>query len=349
MAPKKQISWESGTIKKTPCSQKNTTRLSIARVASVQLLRAALQNTQTPDGISYYSFFKDLDWANECVFSYSNSDWVGIYLKDQSGNNYWVKNNEGEIKYEKLYFQINIDSNGEPEIVNFSNKLPPELENVQQCVVENGKCREYLPTKNKVVPTVPTVPTTVPTVPMVPMVPKVVKQVKENKKITREEFEQMGSKEVIINWMLENMDPVDILSCLQGSNLSGDDIKSSNNIVSIASTSGSSNVNNLVKEMDDLDISTIIKEVSFQDLIDQINEISNLENKYSRIIEICSSSGVIEEDNFGIRKSKKYGIQLTVDDQVQTEDDISKLIDKCAREEAKRLTNNLKKGKAPLN
>lgn len=125
-------------VKREPCSKKNTTQLKKARVESVKILRKALENTYVSEnGPSYYDYFKDLDWANECVFSYPGSDWVAIYLKDSNGNISW---NNG--KSEKFYFQIGLDSDSQPEIINYTTTIPSELVGKQNCAVVNGKCVE---------------------------------------------------------------------------------------------------------------------------------------------------------------------------------------------------------------
>jgi len=379
---KKEVSWvDNSSIKKVPCSKKSTTKLATGRTASVLLLKEALKNTyvsEAENSPSYYDYFKNLDWANECVFSYPDSDWVGIYLKDPDGNIYWSKKADGTVDFEKLYFQIQLDSDGDPEIVNFKKTIPKELESKQSCAVVEGKCVETSIMGNivdnvskgvsnisKIAKTAVSkarkvIPSEFPEIMTQPN-----NQVNNNQniqkkekvsilddsskqKLTREEFEKMGSKEAIINWMIENMDPVDILSCLQ----KDEPIELEENI---ASTSGSnnnitknSNIQELAGNMDKLEIQDIIQEVSFNDLIDQINEIQDLEARSSRIIEICTTSGIHDEDDFGIRKSKKNGIQLTIDDEVQNTQDINDLIDKCAKAEAKRLSNELKKGKKQI-
>jgi len=372
---KKEVSWvDNSSIKKTPCSKKSTTKLATGRTASVLLLKEALKNTyvsEDENSPSYYDYFKNLDWANECVFSYPDSDWVGIYLKDPDGNIYWSKKADGTVDFEKLYFQIELDADGDPEIVNFQKNIPKELESKQSCAVVEGKCVETTIMGNvidnvskgvsniskmaktavskarKVIPSeFPEIMTqannqvnnqanTQANTQRNSKKEKVSMDDSSKQKLTREEFEKMGSKEAIINWMIENMDPVDILSCLQ----KDEPVELQENVAS------TSNIQELAGSMDKLEIQDIIQEVSFNDLIDQINEIQDLETRYSRIIEICSTSGIHNDDDFGIRKSKKNGIQLTIDDEVQTTDDINELIDKCAKAEAKRLSNELKKGK----
>jgi hypothetical protein len=318
--------------KKTPCSDKNITRLSSARVQSAKTLRTALQNTQTPDGVSYFDYFKDLDWVNECIFSYPNSDWIGIYLKDENGNIYWTRDSSGTIKNTKLYFQIGIDSDGDPEIINYTTKVPNELLDKESCVIINGKCKEYTNTNNNKKKIIEILPTEVVSQnPVVP--PKKNKQVKEKKQITREEFEKMGSKEAIINWMIENMDPIDIMSCLQQDNNNNNN--NNKNIVSDASSSLSSK-----------EVNEIFKEISFEDLINQVNEINDLENKYNRIIQICTDSGVVSDDDDIVLLKSKKGLKLVLNESVLDDKKINDLLRDCAKKEALRLTKIA--GKKPI-
>lgn len=141
--------------------------------------------------------------------------------------------------------------------------------------------------------------------------------------ITREEFEKMGSKETIINWMLENMDPRDILSCLQGNEYSSD-----------------YSVNNLTDEIGNMelsDISEVIQEISFEDLIDQINDISDDYARYERIIEMCTSAGVFDDSSdVGVVRTKK-NVKLVLDDKSLSDTEIRNLLKNCATKEANRL------------
>lgn len=320
--------------KRTPCSDKNTTKLSSARVQSAKTLRSALQNTQTPDGVTYFDYFKDLDWVNECIFSYPNSDWIGIYLKDENGNIYWTRDSSGVVKNTKLYFQIGFDSDGDPEIINYTTKVPNELIDKESCVIINGKCKEYSPKKiiktnvsNNVVIEPPKQGIT--------QNKPIIKPRKEKKQITREEFEKMGSKEAIINWMVENMDPVDIMSCLQQS-------EADNNIINTSNNQNNQNNNSLSSR----EVNEIFKEISFEDLINQVNQINDTENKYNRVIEMCTESGAItDDDEILILKSKK-GIKLVLNDSVLDDKKINELIKDCAKKEASRLTKIA--GKRPI-
>jgi len=139
MPPKKN--WTLSEYPSLPCDKKTTTKLSTATKESSRLLKKALENTYiSEDGPSYFEYFKDLDWPNECIFSYPDSNWIAIYLKDSSGNVYWSKNPDGSVKNEKVYFQIGFDSESDPEIINFTKRTPSELEGLQNCAVVNGKC-----------------------------------------------------------------------------------------------------------------------------------------------------------------------------------------------------------------
>jgi hypothetical protein len=326
-------------MNKTPCSKKNTTRLSKTIAKSAKMIRDALKNTETPEGLSYFDYFKDLDWANECVFSYPGESWIGIYLKDSDGNPYWTRDSSGKITSQRLYFQLGVDADGDPEIINYTNKVPAELVSKLSCEVVDGKCvssepKISVPKKNVVVPKAPKVISSnnvastsgTSSSSSSTSSQNIQKNQDSQKKITREEFEKMGSKEVIINWMIENMNPVDILACLQK------DPDSLN-----------SEITEITAGMNNLEVEEVFKDISFEDIVSQVNNIANLETKYARIIEICSTSNVKDEDSFEIRKSKKKGVELVLDDSVLSISDIESLLEDCAKKEAVRLTKQLKK------
>jgi len=324
MPPKKN--WTLSEYPSLPCDKKTTTKISTATKESSRLLKKALQNTYiSEDGPSYFEYFKDLDWANECVFSYPESNWIAIYLKDSTGNVYWSKNPDGSVKNEKVYFQINNDDS-DPEIINFTTRMPPELEGLENCAVVNGKCvngngntKPQKPAKKVIFSeSIPT-ENIASSSKSVPKVNNITKTTKTTKSITREEFEKMGSKEAIINWMIQNMDPKDILSCLQQDKPSG--------------------INDIIEGMDTLEIVDTLTEVSFEDLVEGVNSITNLEERYSRIVDLCVVSGLYSQDDFDIIKSKKHGFQLSLNDNVQSMDDITELLEKCAKREAVRLAN----------
>jgi len=285
-----------------------------------------LENTITPDGTSYFEYFRDQDWANECVFSYPGESWVSIYKKDASGNIYWTKDSSGNVKAQKFYFQIQV-VDSQPEIVNYTTKTPPELEFKNECAIIDGKCKDspgttkVKVTKQVVIPIAPVLPKNLPQIP---------KNIQKNK-ISREEFEKMGSKEAIINWMIENMNPVDILACLQ------------QNDPGYSGYSEQTNITELANEMDDLQIESVIKDVSFEDLVSQIMEIPDLKTRYDRILEICTKSGEIDEQDIEVIETKKGGIKIMVNDEVLSESKIASLLQGCAKKEAKRLTKLIKK------
>ena len=331
MPPKKN--WTLSEYPSLPCDKKTTTKLSTATKESSRLLKKALENTYiSEDGPSYFEYFKDLDWPNECIFSYPDSNWIAIYLKDSSGNVYWSKNPDGSVKNEKVYFQIGFDSESDPEIINFTKRTPSELEGLQNCAVVNGKCvngnrepKAQKPGKKVIfsesIPEriIPPVESVASSSKSVPKVNNTTKNTKTTKSITREEFEKMGSKEAIINWMIQNMDPKDILSCLQQDKPSG--------------------INDIIEGMDTLEIVDTLTEVSFEDLVEGVNSITNLEERYSRIVDLCVVSGLYSQDDFDIIKSKKHGFQLSLNDNIQSMDDINELLEKCAKREAMRLAN----------
>ena len=145
----------------------------------------------------------------------------------------------------------------------------------------------------------------------------------------------MGSKEAIINWMITNMNPTDILSCLQ---------QYSQESQGSQESSSNQNINELTKQMSKVEVAEMIKEISVEDIISQLNEITDLEQRYSRLIDICYDSGVINDPSiYDVRKSKKYGIQLLKDEDILNPFEIEKMINDCATREALRLTNKLKK------
>ena len=83
--------------------------------------------------------------ANECVFSYPDSNWYSVYLINGNGKKYW-----GDSGAQKFYFQMDFQTNAEglpidAFPVNGTLETPDELMvngiEIKNCVLkENGKC-----------------------------------------------------------------------------------------------------------------------------------------------------------------------------------------------------------------
>jgi hypothetical protein len=206
------------------CGSKSTNRLDSGELNS--MLAEAIINTSSKDKKFEFdiNLFKDESHANECVFSYSGTNWYGIYLNDDEGNPYYLKQmTKGKQREShKLWFKVNFSESGRSIIKSsITHIFPPELYNTKQCTISDGKCVEgdFDPYRgeqsSQVKSKEPMLPSGLEeklTEVSLSSVPK--SGPRSKVKITRETLESMRDKDTLIDWMITNMEPSEILSCL---------------------------------------------------------------------------------------------------------------------------------------
>lgn len=220
------------------CSSRSTRRLDSKNIHG--LLAKALAGV-SEDFDADITFFDEFEYANECTFSYNNTNWYGIFLYDSiTGKPGWARADEsGKIveRAHKLWFEVDFNDPNEPRIKEetATTKMPEFLKKVKQCKLDGGKCvvgqlddvRKYFtgkgkkptetrpsPVKGKGPELVP-LPTEIMEKLNLADVPSAMESAGSTggKTVTREYLESL-SNDVLIDWMINNMQPQEILGCL---------------------------------------------------------------------------------------------------------------------------------------
>jgi len=346
---------------KIDCSKRSTTpfqtyvgNLILKKPDKIKsLLARALMNED------YLNDFNGQIHANECVFSYPNSNWYGVYLIDQSGKKYF-----GENGAQKFYFQLELQTNNEgipidANPVNGTFETPDELmvngEEIKTCIIkESGRCgnpESKRKTKKKTITpedyeeeseseTPEDVLKKLTTVPLAGVAGK--------SKMPRDYFESLGSKSLIIDWMIANMKPGEIFKCIQRGSLSAEDVKQAQQILgetplsttdSTMGGSSSGGVAEMVQSFSPSQINGMIKSVTKEELYNTVNRIKDPDRKKQSIITMCKRAG-IKKYKLKVKPNGKGTIIVDADgDQV---DDIHEVLNECAEKEAYRIKKLLK-------
>jgi hypothetical protein len=273
--------------------------------------------------------------ANECVFTYNNSDWYSIYLiNSETGNQYW-----GDSGDKKLYFKIALVDN-EPTIVEATTVTPPELmkDGVEMlnCVMKNGKCANPAVRSKKQ-----------PVSENVIEAPKDVLRLVEPLNVSgsktkqdRAFFESFEDKTLLVNWMIDNMEHSDIIKCIKRGKLSTQEIKQLQSVTDQAGSSSTANEVISEKELETLDkgmkqlnvkeLNTMLSKITKEHIAKQFSGLPADEKK-KNIIMLCKRSGI---NKYKLKQGKKLSIVDLDDEPV---DDINDVLNECARREAVKL------------
>ena len=119
------------------CSERSKTALSSYIGKDPAKIKNVLAQVLANEGrLDMYALKPDL---NECMMSYPDSDWYGVYVTDQNGNKYF-KGIDGNVVEGIYYFKVKMVS-GKPYADEGTFELPKELENVSPCTIsEKGNC-----------------------------------------------------------------------------------------------------------------------------------------------------------------------------------------------------------------
>ena len=296
--------------------------------------------------------------ANECVFSYPDSNWYSVYLIDSNGQKYW-----GSKGAQKFYFQMEFKLNdiGVPIDafpINGTFETPAELivngSEIKNCIVkDNGRCAnpeskkkkkkstsidegEYEDnssdeTSEEILQTLSGAGVSAP----------------NKQKMPRDYFESLGSKSMIIDWMINNMKPAEIFKCIQHSSLSADDIKQAQSLLQTMPETGKpeskgasqEEIKSVIDSFSPSEVNSMIKTITKEELIAAVSKIKNADRKKQGIIGLCKRAGI---KKYSLETNAKTGKLRIVDSDGDIIDDIGEILDECAEKEAYRLKKILK-------
>ena len=337
------------------------------------LLARALLNDEQLDR------FDGQGGASECVFSYPNKDWFGVYLVDSAGNK--VEWGEGYMKY---YFKLKVNKMGSDAVVTEGTvTLPDDLKDadgneIDHCVLRGTKCGDPDSMRVKPAPKGRTPKVVVTEQPETPA-PRVASQVSpvllqqledlslgsgtrsakpsaQPSTITREFFEQMKTKEMIVEWMINNMDPKDLIKCVKKGSLSRGDLEEAEKLASSeiseyseypesgAGPSGTSGLTNadlevieMARNIPESELTRMLKKVTKESISELINRISDEKEKKNELILLCNRAGIKKYS----AKMSRGVLTLFEGDDLIDDDDIQEIVDECAAKEATKLRRRL--------
>jgi hypothetical protein len=323
------------------------------------LLARALLNDDLLDVFDGYPH------ANECAFSYPDSDWYSVYLLDEDGNKVW----DPEAGHIKLYFKIIVDgSDAHIDESTMTNDTPPDLidpytgKEILNCVVSGSSCtgsRTKAP-KSSGGPSSSTRPVGRPPAtaravgrPSVnimpsPIVPPDILSGLENltigpgpavhkpsERITRDYFEEMKSKDVIVDWMIKNMSRSDLIKCIEKGAVSASDISEARSLVGDYSSEEEEVLVKAAKSMPESEFKKMLKKATKESIKDTLSKISDPVAKKNAIVDLCTRAGI---PGYSVRANKKGIFKIYDPDEDQIDEgDINELLDTCASNESIRL------------
>jgi hypothetical protein len=301
------------------------------------------------------SFLKDFDGqvhANECVFSYPDTEWYSVYLLDENGQKYW---NAVEGRAQEYYFKLRISPDGQSAFTSegTTDISKTDIGDKQHCVINaNGNC--VLPPKANV----PTRPIKAriakpPTAEMsslsLDVDPSVLQQIplqqkaaKAKKSLTREQFENIKDKTVLVKFMIDNMEEQDVIECIRRTSESPSDVAAAE-VYTSARPSGPApppsaeeiSAVNIAAQMPQTEVKKMLKRITKDDII------KDLKSKFSEpvdirnaIIELCKGAGKMYKP-----VDTKRGPKLKDFNDEQVE--LDQALDECAAFEAERVRQRM--------
>ena len=286
--------------------------------------------------------------ANECVFSYPDSDWYGVYLLDKKDNPVW-----GEDGAKKMYFKLEyqLDDEGLPKDASIKQKTitfepPDELlkdgQEIKGCIVTpSGKCGNPESKRKKKSTVNPedfedsddedTPSNILQGLQGTPGVGATGK-----KKMPRDYFEKLGSKSLIIDWMLANMKPAEIFKCIERGNLSSEDVAQAQEILGTAGGGGGGPSGSVAGMIGQLSGSSSM--VTKEQIMAAAKRIKNPEQRKKAIVGMCKRAR-INKYRYKPGRNGKPGMIIDDDDDFVEE---GVALEECAEKEAKRIKNMMK-------
>jgi hypothetical protein len=334
--------------------------------------------------------------ANECVFSYPDSDWFSVYLLDENGKKVW----DPDENIMKLYFKIRVSPNGEDAAIiekTLTNDTPQELigpdgKEIENCKVAGTKCTN--PDSMKPPPKEPKAPRAPKSKKPVddidddddsgPSAPSRVspvilsqlenlslggggspgqsssKSTKSTKstakpKITRDDFEDIKSKELIVDYMVANMNPKDIVSCVKKGALSKSDLEEVEKLAGmdipdsgeqdyyVDEPGGSLTLEELdavemANNLPEKEVMSIMKRVTKEAIVKLINKIGDMDEKKKEIVKLCKRAGI---NKYSTKTARGGKLKLFENGEQVDDGEVPEIIDICAKREATKLRRKI--------
>ena len=161
----------------------------------------------------------------------------------------------------------------------------------------------------------------------------------------RSYFENIGSKQLIVDWMIQHMDTADIVKCIQRGSVSADDMKELEQISSSDNLSLSPDdlvAIKAIKSIPSTEVKQMLKAITDQDIKERLNKIKNQDTRKKAIVSMCIRSGINKKYTLEKIKTRK-GEELRIVENGITvgNDEINDVLDECSSMEAKRLSKQL--------
>jgi len=159
-------------------------------------------------------------------------------------------------------------------------------------------------------------------------------------RITRDYFEEMKSKDVIVDWMIRNMSRADLVKCLEKGAVSASDVSEAQALAEVQpSFEEPSEVPAAVvaaaASMPESQFKKMLKKATKESIKESLGKISDSVAKKQAIVDLCTRSGV---PGYSVRANKKGVMKIMdPDDEPIDEGDINELLDTCATSESIRL------------
>jgi hypothetical protein len=172
----------------------------------------------------------------------------------------------------------------------------------------------------------------------------------QSTKISREYFEQMKNKEMIVDWMIKNMDPKVLVNCIKKGSLSQADLQDAERIAGMEVSETQieeqlgelslSDLNTLevARSLPQAEVKSMLQKVTKEAISDLINKVSNDDEKKNAIVALCIRAG-INNYSTAIKRNKLKIIDKNGDS--LNEKEIDEIIDECAKREATKLRRKL--------
>lgn len=235
--------------------------------------------------------------VNECIFSYPESEWYAVYLLDSNGQQIWDPATGAKM----LFFKLKLSPSGKEAIITTetTNITDTDLDGKQACAVNsNGNCA--LPVKS--VSPSPAKPKKT-TEKQAESQDKVDAEVaerlqtlaispdgkKSSEKVDRTYFENLDSKMLIAQWMIDNMDEKDVVECVKQGSLSPDDLQRVEALSKTAPIpSGvAEKAAEIAASMPEKEVRKMFQRISKQSLSEEINKIKNPRERQQAIVNMC--------------------------------------------------------------
>jgi hypothetical protein len=298
--------------------------------------------------------------ASECIFSYPESEWYGVYLLDPDGNKYF---NVGEQRSEMYFFKLVIAPNKKDAFTRegTTDISMTDLVGKSACVInDKGNCVLPPVPKEPKEPKAPKAGRTSgtsgpgPSEPPPAVAQDVLQRLQTlslnpeepagKEQVPREFFEQMKSKMLIVQWMVEKMNPQDLVECIKRGSLSPEDVRRAEAVVQ--SGEGSVGPGDSGDALEDAaldaaeslppkEVVKMLKRITKEDLIADLKQkFPDPGQRKEAIIQLCANAGKKLE----VRQTKRGPKIFDFNGEQVTDEEA---LDECAAIEAERIRQRI--------